>query len=206
MKRSIQLLIAVTSAVLTLAVGCHAQSTNNSVIENIITSQDQVAAQMAERLRSGGGSAVSVATDVQAFANALVTLQTAETNAYHLVAVRDMAAQTMTRVAWDKASREAKAMGVSDSQIACMRMEWMTAPTPGAAFASVTKMQQASAIAMMEASKTGGFFRAMPTWLGGTTEFANYRTPRADDINARIARLESLATQTSVMTGVMVKP
>ena len=168
-----------------------AQSSTVGIVK-VVAAQDAVIDKIADTLKAGG-SAAQVAADVDKLASAAIKLQAVETGAYKLSATREGAPQEMTRIQMAKAIQEAKAMGMSSSLRLNMLTEWETARTLGDAEQSVAKAEASIAAMKETTSKTGTVFRALPSWLGGTTTYANYKVPAMpSSSDAQLARLAAI--------------
>ena len=183
-----------------------AAQTTRQTFDNITQAQDVLASQMLESLtaaRTNGMSPRSAAAMTRDYADALCKLQHAEKQAYEMANIREKAPQTMTASLVDKAMLEAKAVGVPSGVRKHLMTEWRTATTTDGALNAIGKLAGKSEALVGKAAETGGFFRAMPSWLGGTTGYANYRSPRADtseDAASRIARIEHALGLLSTVT------
>ena len=192
MKKLIALIVCVAAVALIVCNG-KAQSNLNSV-RNIVAAQDIAVQIMFSRIQEGatnsGLSRSLVGQDTKALVETVLALQQAERNAYGLADLRDQAPQTMTSTAIGKAMKEAEALGVPRSLRNNLKIEWATAGSLRDAEGAITKLEQHSVNTVATAAATGGFFRAMPSWLGGTTDYANHRTPVMESSETRMERLE----------------
>lgn len=147
-----------------------------SQLDKIQQSQDMAVDVLFTSLKKAVKGDNNAAVTASLASATVVMSQAAETNLYHLAVLRAKAPQMITQVPFEKALTEAKAYGVSSSQLKHLKTDWAVASSIEEAHNALHSVQGLSAHKFNEAGDASATKKLLPAWMGGVSSYANYKT------------------------------